>query len=631
MAGWQELIYKRNLNYYELRMIPSASCENYIVMKNYFVKELQYTEEELLCGLSITREEFHDPKNWINSADEQLFHINLFKRPGHILTHYDYREAGRFFSFSENSLFMIFFKVLSAGKIIKEIQKTVRKFNNEYTIRPVSFRNGEAYLLQKDYPFYHEVSVGGECRFTEGVFAANFELHDIHNYSVEQIICSKKLKNLLTYAYGHYGFDIEDTGKQILINGRPVAEYVELAKQKIGNEFIYSSKVVPEGKNHNATRILEDFVYRGKTLLRKGEIYDAPYCLFYLKWKEKSTLIRVLQALKRKSLLTQSLNEIDKQLEFTNKQIFELKQSLAESDRRLKIMELYTRSSLVEKIKNGEDPSGFVPEEKNISVLFNDIRGFTSLVENLKVIDVVYLLNYYFNNVNEVISECNGEVDKLIGDCVMAGFHSPDDAVKAGILIKQKISSLNHDIINKWKYTIHTGIGITYGSVIVGNIGSDCKLDYTLIGDSVNVASRLEALTKTFKVGFIISEDLKNQLRGPYDIRFIDTVKIKGRHRPLAVYEVFDYERDDVKRVKYQIQTYLDEAYQYYLDAEFQKAVRIYRFLLKKLPTNRWNPALPVDPLLFFYLKRAKSLQRKLERGELEKENWNGIYNCRIK
>lgn len=628
MTEWKDLIYKKDISYLELKMIPGASCENYIAMKNYFVKEYGYKEEDLLRGLTMTKEEFNNPKNWINSRDEQLFHINLFKYGHDSFTHHDYVEAGRFFRFSDNSLFMIFFKAMSAGKIIKEIEKNIRKFNNEYNIIPALFKSGEAYLIQEDYPFYNQASVGGECRFTEGVWKANFEIHNIKNYSVDHVICSKRLENLLTYGYGYYNLKVEKDDKYLRVNGKPVAEFVELATKKIGNNQVFINSVVENGINKNALRVIDDFKIGKRTILFKGEIYNAPYCLFHLKWKEHSLFKRLYNALKGQNLLIKSLSEIEKQIEFTNLQLFELKQALSESDRRLRIMEVYTRYSLIQKIKGGEDPSTFIPEQRNLSVLFNDIRQFTTITENLNALDVVTFLNDYYNNVNEVINCNHGEIDKLIGDSVMAGFSDPDNAVKAGIAIKLKVSEYNKKLASEGKDIINTGIGITNGHVIIGNIGSVNKLDYTLIGDTVNVASRLEALTKEYRVGFIISEDLKQVLKDLYQIRFIDRVRVKGRNKAISVYEVYDYERENVIALKKNMKGYLEEAYDHYYNKNFEASQKIYKALLDKLPHHSYFQNLPIDPLVLFYYNRVTALIDKQKKGLFDTQYWDATYDA---
>lgn len=112
MEDWQNILDKKDLTEKEIKSIPGASCENFIAMKNYFVNQKHYSENELLENLEITKEKFNDPKNWINPLDAKQFFINTFKRGKEFLTHHDYFDAGRYFKFSENSLFMIYFKMI---------------------------------------------------------------------------------------------------------------------------------------------------------------------------------------------------------------------------------------------------------------------------------------------------------------------------------------------------------------------------------------------------------------------------------------------------------------------------------------------------------------------------------------
>ncbi|HKL86328.1 MAG TPA: adenylate/guanylate cyclase domain-containing protein [Treponemataceae bacterium] len=299
------------------------------------------------------------------------------------------------------------------------------------------------------------------------------------------------------------------------------------------------------------------------------------------------------------------------------KQILEylVDERTAEINRQLVITERYTRPSLVQVIQAGGDPTNFEPATKDMVIMFADIRDFTLLSEKLSSADTVKLLNSYFTCMNECIIQQKGEIDKLIGDAIMALFESSDHAVQAAIKMIYKLESYNEcqQIINT---KIRNGIGINFGRVTRGNIGSKEKLDFTVIGDSVNAASRFEALTKRYHLPVVISEDVVNELKEEYQIRFIDNVLVKGRECPTKLYEVFDFNNADTIELKRRNQLRLTEAFYAYSIGDFISALSLYIPLYEKYGDK--------DPLLGFYVRRCQEL---LALQQLDKlKTWNGIY-----
>jgi class 3 adenylate cyclase len=304
----------------------------------------------------------------------------------------------------------------------------------------------------------------------------------------------------------------------------------------------------------------------------------------------------------------------------------DLKNERDEANRRLKITEIYTRKSLVEIIKAGENPIGYEPKNINNAVMFNDIRDFTSFSESMTPLDTVNFLNAYFNRVNEVIINNNGEIDKLIGDCIMAGFQNPDDAVRTSIKIRLKLIDYNRERISNGHSKINTGIGITYGPVIIGNIGSQSKMDYTLIGDTVNTASRIEALTKYYKAGIIISEDVVNVLNNNYDMRFLDLVQVKGKKEPIKIFEIYDYYPEKIKKIIKEIQHELDTSFQLYRKGNLRDAHAIYSKLINQIGPHTYDNSSCIDPVINFYKQRCMNISRQIKSGLISKKDWHGIY-----
>ena len=302
-----------------------------------------------------------------------------------------------------------------------------------------------------------------------------------------------------------------------------------------------------------------------------------------------------------------------------------IKERTGQIVKQLSIMKAYTRPSLVKVIQDGGDPTQFKPKAENNAILFTDIRDFTNISSRLTSEETIEFLNSYFTDMCISITNCNGEIDKLIGDCIMALFVTSDNAVTSAIDIRKRLRLFNDKRNKHGKQTIDNGIGINYGLVNVGNIGSDKKLDYTVIGEVVNEANRLESLTKYYRTPIIISEKVKEELRGNYCIRFLDKVIVKGGAKPLKLYEIYDYADDTIKENRLQYQELMEQAYNEYKEGNFQAAGAIYT----SLSGNSSENSTPTDPLIGIYRDRCLILQNEKEKGLLE--NWDGIFRFDVK
>jgi adenylate cyclase len=177
--------------------------------------------------------------------------------------------------------------------------------------------------------------------------------------------------------------------------------------------------------------------------------------------------------------------------------------------------------------------------------LFSDIEGFTSISENNDVHEVVTSLNEYFDVYVHCLEESGATVDKFIGDAVMAFWNAPNKienhesvAVATALKISDEIDKLN----KRWefqgkKFIFKTRIGINCGEVIVGNIGSSNRMNYTVTGDTVNLASRLESANKTYKTKILVSESVYEKSKDDIDYHYVVEVKVKGKDIPVKVYE----------------------------------------------------------------------------------------------
>jgi adenylate cyclase len=218
---------------------------------------------------------------------------------------------------------------------------------------------------------------------------------------------------------------------------------------------------------------------------------------------------------------------------------------------------------------------------KNVvaTVLFSDIRGFTTITEQLGAQGTVALLNEYFTLMVDCIQREEGMLDKFIGDAIMAAFGIPvghdDDAdrsVRTSIAMIRELWNWNKQRVNEGKLPVDIGIGLNTDNVVSGTIGSKKRMDYTIIGDGVNLAARLESACKQYGAHILISEFTYKALKATYYSRELDLVVVKGKTKPVAIYEVLDY--------------HTEESYPQMIDA-----LRHFKSGLVKFRQQKWNDA----------------------------------------
>jgi adenylate cyclase len=182
---------------------------------------------------------------------------------------------------------------------------------------------------------------------------------------------------------------------------------------------------------------------------------------------------------------------------------------------------------------------------RDMSVLFADIRGFTTFTEQGRPEEVVAQLNEYFSRMVEVVFAHRGTVDKFVGDMVMALFGAPladadhaDHAVRAALGMLAALQELNARWAAEGRPALDIGIGVNSGDMVAGIIGSDTVMSYTVIGDAVNLGSRLESLNKEYGTHLIVSEATKARLKGRYDMKPLGAVTVKGKSEPVNIFEV---------------------------------------------------------------------------------------------
>jgi len=184
-------------------------------------------------------------------------------------------------------------------------------------------------------------------------------------------------------------------------------------------------------------------------------------------------------------------------------------------------------------------------ERQHVTILFSDVRGFTSHSEKMKPEEVTALLNEYFEEMVAIVLKHHGTLDKFIGDGLMALFGAPksygSDAVnacRAAIDMRETVKRLNAKWASEGRVTIEIGVGLNSGDVVAGFMGSTQKMEYSVLGDAVNLASRIEGLNKDFKTVILMSEFTYQEVKDAFEVRELKAVKVKGKEQAVKIYEL---------------------------------------------------------------------------------------------
>lgn len=228
--------------------------------------------------------------------------------------------------------------------------------------------------------------------------------------------------------------------------------------------------------------------------------------------------------------------------------------------------------------------------ERNMTILFSDIRDFTSLSEGMTPRENFSFINSYLKEMEPVLFRSNGFIDKYIGDAIMAIFpDDAEDALQAALGMLAQLRRYNAARRRARAPAIRIGIGLNTGLAMAGAVGGPHRLETTVISDAVNLASRIESLTKTYDVPLLIGEHVLYSLKDPdaHDIRFVDRVRVKGKEQPQSIYEVFDADPSGLRKAKRRTRNMFEEALAHYHCREVTKARALLRRCLAVCPEDR--------------------------------------------
>ncbi len=232
----------------------------------------------------------------------------------------------------------------------------------------------------------------------------------------------------------------------------------------------------------------------------------------------------------------------------------EMAKGLEERDRVKETFNKFHNKEIAEKLLSGEVRLG--GERKEATVFFSDVRGFTALSESMQPEEVVEMLNEYMTRMVAIIRSHGGVVDKYVGDAIMALWGVPltreedtRNAVRACLAMREDLAKLNELRISRGQPVLKIGMGLNRGLLIAGNIGSDEKMEYTVIGDAVNLASRIESMTKEYGTDLLISTSIYHQVRNQFICEAGGAAKVKGKSEAIEVYKVNGYRDESGKEV----------------------------------------------------------------------------------
>jgi adenylate cyclase len=285
-------------------------------------------------------------------------------------------------------------------------------------------------------------------------------------------------------------------------------------------------------------------------------------------------------------------------------------------------LERYVSKNLVKEIL--ENPDSFYSSLRGVrlpaTILFSDIVGFTSMTESADPEALVKQLNEYLSRMTAAVFEHNGTLDKFIGDAVMAVWGNvssrgvAEDAkacTRTALAMRRELQALNKKWAEEGIAPFHIGIGINHGDVLGGNIGSQEKADPTVIGDAVNLASRLEALTRTYGVDILVGARANELIRDEFDLRSVALVQVKGKSKPVEIFTLIGSKKEpgDPELVQ-RLETY-ETGFRRFRERDFTRA---------KILFSQFLEFYPADALAKMYLERALEYEK-----QPPDEEWNAV------
>jgi len=310
--------------------------------------------------------------------------------------------------------------------------------------------------------------------------------------------------------------------------------------------------------DYNIFRDLKEQLNRGETWSGRTINYRKDGSKFHMEWSivpirnEAWVIHQYLAVQKDVTHLVQTEEKLQQAREEERKRLLEIKKTnlklnrlIAKQNKTLELFIKYVPEPIVKKILAQSRQDIKEGEQLEVGLLFCDIRNFTSLAEELNPNEVVHVLNVYYSKMSEVIKKHNGVVNQFVGDEIFVSFGAPVpienpeiSAVYCAMDMIKKLKEINKSLSSIVKHTIIVGIGINFGSIIAGNLGSDDRLSYSITGDAVNTAKRIESLTRGIPNAILISESIYIKAKEYVNVQPWGEIGMKGKHNTVNVYQI---------------------------------------------------------------------------------------------
>ncbi len=287
--------------------------------------------------------------------------------------------------------------------------------------------------------------------------------------------------------------------------------------------------------------------------------------------------------------------QLDEEITFSSslREINELIQSIKRMKHGLQSFQKYVPAQLVRQLIETNQEAVVGGQRRDITVFFSDVADFTSISESLTPNELTAQLSEYLSAMTDTIMKYNGTVDKYIGDAVMAFWGAPIElknhaelACRAALECQKRGEELNARWAKEGKKPFHTRIGINSGEIVVGNMGSTQRLNYTIIGDEVNLASRMESLNKVYGTSCIISESTVSQISKDFALRLLDFVVVSGKTKPATIFELVA-EKGDVRSIDLEYLKGFNECFEQYKNRNWDGALSALEDLLQVKPNDK--------------------------------------------